>query len=209
MLSERHRLIAPDLLGHGDNPATATSVSHDAMADDVELLLKQLDIGTPWHLVGFSLGAAVATVLALRDPLRIATLTLVGTNPLPDSRSRVGAALVRPEAICEDRPRLAATLDATHRSPWQPLAARLAQMWHDGPLVPASLLIPFEPLLLIVGDHDPWIAIDQQLAVLDVCPAARLLVIPGSDHFVLASPPAARTVADAITTMIEESCDDA
>lgn len=64
---------APDLPGHGRNPAQAPDVDTlvDWLADDLA------ERPGPVHLVGHSLGAHVATQVALRDPARVARLTLI------------------------------------------------------------------------------------------------------------------------------------
>ena len=64
---------APDLPGHGCNPVEAMDV--DALVDWLAA-----DLATqsePVHLVGHSLGAHVAVRAALRDPSRLAQLTLI------------------------------------------------------------------------------------------------------------------------------------
>lgn len=64
---------APDLPGHGRNPLEAPDVN--AL---VEWLAAELaDRPGPVHLVGHSLGAHVAALVALGDPSRVARLTLI------------------------------------------------------------------------------------------------------------------------------------
>lgn len=203
-LASRYRFIAPDLAGHGDSPADIWSLTHDVMADQVESVLNHLCLGEkPVHMLGFSLGAAVAMVLALRQPDRMASLTLVAANTVPTPVTRRGAAELLPEEIQRDRPRLAAALQRLHGPQWPELASRLALLWHAGPLIAPTQLEAIRALLLIVGDRDPWIEHGQQHAILDACPRARLLVIPEADHFVLGTARPAGYVVPAICSMID------
>lgn len=65
--------IAPDLPGHGRNPEDASDIG--SLVDWLhEHLMQQPE---PMHLVGHSLGAHVAAQAALRDPSRVARLTLI------------------------------------------------------------------------------------------------------------------------------------
>jgi 3-oxoadipate enol-lactonase len=72
-LAERHKVLAPDLPGHGEAPGPfGLEPAAFAVA---ELIAAEPE---PVHLVGISVGATVAMLAALDDPARIASLTLSG-----------------------------------------------------------------------------------------------------------------------------------
>ncbi len=75
-LCEGRRAIALDLPGHGGSSKDVGSGDAGALADAVEGALAGLGIERV-HLVGHSMGGAVAAVVASRGPARIATLTLI------------------------------------------------------------------------------------------------------------------------------------
>lgn len=202
LLARTHRFIAPDLPCHGSSPGDVASLTHQVMADEVEDLLGLLGVSPPWDLVGFSLGGAVALKLALAASDRVSSLTLVGSNLAPTSRTRAGSEALRPEGIRQHNPRFARRLDSTGND-WDAIATRLADLWAESPAQPATALSDIESVLLVVGDRDPWIPLDQLAAVLDVCPRARLLVVPDTDHFVLARARPAATVVDAVVDMLQ------
>jgi pimeloyl-ACP methyl ester carboxylesterase len=73
---ERFRVIAPDLHGQTDKPRQRISIAQ--MTTDVACLLDALGVKRA-HIVGLSLGGCVAQQLALDDPARVRSLTLVNT----------------------------------------------------------------------------------------------------------------------------------
>jgi len=74
----RFRVIAPDLYGHGQTDEPRKRVSIAQMTADVACLLDELGVKRT-HIVGLSMGGCVAQQLALDDPARVRSLTLVNT----------------------------------------------------------------------------------------------------------------------------------
>ena len=81
-LARTHRVLALSLPGHGDSapPAGDDAPGRD-LAPFVARFLDALDVG-PLDLVGHSVGGAIALRLALADPQRVRTLTLVDSAGL-------------------------------------------------------------------------------------------------------------------------------
>lgn len=77
-LSAAYEVIAIDLRGHGESPTPAGPYKIDELAGDVLALLDRLGRGAV-HLVGLSLGGAVAQWLAAHAPTRVRSLTLLCT----------------------------------------------------------------------------------------------------------------------------------
>lgn len=71
-----HRFIAYDLRGRGDTEGPDHGYSIAELADDLARLLDALELERV-HLVGHSLGTAIAIELALADPGRVASLVMV------------------------------------------------------------------------------------------------------------------------------------
>lgn len=70
-----HRVLAPDLRGHGGSSATPSEVTLSSMADDVIELGGRLE--SPARLVGTSMGGVVAGLAAARSPRTWADLSVV------------------------------------------------------------------------------------------------------------------------------------
>lgn len=80
-LAERYRVIALDMVGFGYLSPPQVPLTPTLMAEAVRQTLEVLEAGTA-HLVGLSLGGAVALRLALDQPGEVATLTLIGSAAL-------------------------------------------------------------------------------------------------------------------------------
>ena len=75
-LAERHRVVALDLPGHGGSVKQVGSGDAETFCSAVSDALAALGIER-FHLVGHSMGGAIALVLAGQMPRRIASLTLL------------------------------------------------------------------------------------------------------------------------------------
>ena len=78
-LAGKHRVYALDLPGHGTSAKDVGDGSAGVLADAVTGVLDALGASRA-HLVGHSMGGAVALAVAARDPGRIASLTLIAPS---------------------------------------------------------------------------------------------------------------------------------
>src|SRR5690349_10557727 len=63
----RFRVLVPCLPGHGGTSASAASMSVEATAEALAMLLRERE-AVPAHIVGYSLGARIALRLAVAHP---------------------------------------------------------------------------------------------------------------------------------------------
>ncbi len=86
-LAGRYTIVAVDLRGHGDSTDDRHGGGDLAThAHDLEAVLGQLD--RPVHLVGHDLGALIALRVAIDQPKRVLSLTLLSPPLVPDERIR-------------------------------------------------------------------------------------------------------------------------
>ncbi len=91
-LAVDHRVIVPNLIGHGGSTGQSLDdYSVDVMVDQMIEVLDCLepDALLPVNLVGYSMGGRVALTLACRFPERVRSLSLIGASAgLPDAADR-------------------------------------------------------------------------------------------------------------------------
>ena len=101
-LADRHRVVAPDLFGHGDSAKPSGDYSLSAHAATLRDLFDGLDIRSA-TVVGHSLGGGIALQMAYLFPDRVDALVLVSSgglgrelNPLLRAATLPGSELVLP-----------------------------------------------------------------------------------------------------------------
>ena len=172
-----------------------TGFRYEWLVDDVLAFVDALGLET-FHLLGFSMGGATALGFAVRHPGRLRTLVLAGIAPERQPRASVARRLFDADRIEAQDPEWAAELSARHdpvQGPgaWQRLLPAIARDVASQELqAPADLVRIDCPVLLVVGDRDPFVPADQAWRLKRQLPDARLLVAPDCGHEVLLRRPA-------------------
>jgi pimeloyl-ACP methyl ester carboxylesterase len=83
-LRQNHRVIVPDLRGHGESAVTPGPATMESMALDVASLLETLNISRA-TIGGLSMGGYVALAFYRLFPLRVRSLVLADTRPQEDN----------------------------------------------------------------------------------------------------------------------------
>ncbi len=172
LVATGHRVVTIDLRGHGDSDTTFTRHDDEALASDVVALIEHL--GGPATIIGNSMGAGAAVIVAAQRPELVAGLVLLGgfvrdpaANPLLTVAMR---ALLAPAWIAPvwkaylpslhaghtpaDHAEYLDTVAASMRRPGRAAAfSRTARTTH----APAERALPdvSAPALVITGANDP------------------------------------------------------
>lgn len=78
----KYRILSIDSRGHGESTKFNINISLNMIADDIFIVMDTLNIKKA-HIIGFSDGANIAMLMALRNLSRIKSLILVGGNIYP------------------------------------------------------------------------------------------------------------------------------
>ncbi len=87
-LSKRYRVICYDNRGAGRTDAPDEPYSIPGMAADLAALMERLEIDSA-HVLGWSMGGAIAQAFALEHPARVRKLLLLSTWARPDAYFRL------------------------------------------------------------------------------------------------------------------------
>lgn len=164
-------------------------MSYSVMADDLVAYLEQ-EVGGPACLVGWSDGAVVALLAALRRPELVSRMVLIGQYY--NSSGRVaGEELVEflktPEAVAFLR-RFYDPLSPDGPDHFAVVHAKMLQMFATEPEIALDTLADVTaPTLLLQGDRDE-VTVEHSLSVVAALPSARLAVLPGTHTLPLEHP---------------------
>lgn len=194
-LSQHFKLILPDARGHGrtDNPSGSFGVP--LLADDFAALIEALELERP-SLCGWSMGGDVSLNVARRYPDKVNRLVVGGvTHRVADSyftslraMGLDGPGQVNFERAEKSIPQLIALWQSEHTQSafhWKELITQLShEMLKPPPLSEDDLRQIAAPTLVIWGDRDQFLPIENAVALYKLIPNAQLAVIPNADHFV-------------------------
>jgi pimeloyl-ACP methyl ester carboxylesterase len=183
LLADRYRIIGPDLRGHGRSPNPSARLDLREMADETVALARSLGCDRA-HVAGFSGGASVALFIAHRHLPFVKSLALVSNNYRRDrvrTDARVG--FWDADRIERANPEWWRRLQTLHAID----PRRLLKWWeeedpHRPNFTDAEIAAIDVPALVVAGDRDPIVPLDQSVALFRALPNARLAVLPGVGH---------------------------
>jgi pimeloyl-ACP methyl ester carboxylesterase len=186
-LAVEFRLYLPDARGHGRTRwDAADGFRWDWLVDDVVAFADALGLST-FHLMGSSMGGMTALQLAAARPARLRSLVVVGISPEREPRASIAKRMFDPDRIAATDPTWAADLAARHdrdgAGAWRRLLPAIAADVAAQPLMtPAELRTIDAPALVAVGDRDPFVPLDQAVALKRQLGDGRLFVAPDAGH---------------------------
>jgi len=198
-LGARHRLVVPDLRGHGltDNPAGPPAMNHHQFARDMSAFCSEVGIERA-AFCGYSAGAATSLNLALLRPQLVATAVLVSaTLRIPEStrasmRSVTDLDLayswfgppIDPSTPYD--PASSSWHRALGHDHWRVVLRDFLALFHhidsDDFPDPERLSEIVAPMLILHGDRDAFFPVECPVELYRLLADAELCILPQTPH---------------------------
>ncbi len=187
-LSARHQVIGVEMQGHGRTNDIARPITPAVLADDVVALLDHLGIDRA-HVLGHSLGAAVALELAVSQPARVRSVVPISASVRADgmhedladpSRYATSTRLPTEQDFADFRS--AYLRLSPHPEHFDEFFAALSSSaadlkgWSDEQLAAITA-----PTLIVQGDHD-FVTVEHAALMQHLIPGSTLAVLPNTTH---------------------------
>jgi pimeloyl-ACP methyl ester carboxylesterase len=187
LLAKHGRVVTVDLPGFGRAPKPARALSVEDFAEVVARVIDRLDLGR-CVVVGHSMGAQVATRLAVAHPESVASIALLGPVCDPRDRSAARSAFLLAVDCLGESPRGNVLVFTDY--------VRCGIRWYLK-VLPSMLDYRIEdevrlvtvPVLVIRGARDPIARNDWVSLLARRAPLARPHVVDGSRHLVMHAQP--------------------
>lgn len=194
-LEKHFRVIMPDSRAHGRTNNPGGKLSYRTMADDFAAFAQALGLTKPF-IFGYSDGGQTALEIGMRHPDLAGALVIGGATyqfsqlyyDTVNSFSFITNGLVDTEAIERDEPEWAESLKTEHAQPadpdkWKTLLEQITPLW----LTPLDYSLDdlrkiTAPTLILVGDRDEGVPVEQAVEMYRTIPQAELAVLPNADH---------------------------
>ena len=179
-----HRVITPDLPGHGRSPNPRKDFKFADVARDVFALLDRRGIDRV-KAIGISAGANTLLHMATQQPSRITSMIHVsGTPRFPDQARAIMRAMTeesRSEAEWTEMRGRHQLGDDQIRALWRH-AREFADDRDDMNFSAAALSAITAKTLIVHGDRDPLYPVELAVELLRGIPNASLWVVPNGGH---------------------------
>lgn len=190
LTSAGYRAILIDSRGHGRSTRDARPFTYELMASDVIAVMDALKIRRA-AVVGWSDGAIVGLVMALRAPVRLTRVFAFAANMdpggvKPDVLTNPTFSRFQAEAA-EAYTRLSST-----PGEFESFSRSVNRMWDTEPNYRAADLARIAtPVAIVDGDHDEAIKREHTEYLARSIPGAKLIILPGVSHFAMLQDPRA------------------
>lgn len=187
ILTDDFNVYTLDFSGHGKHSDHNGEFSIENFAQDV---LDFIDKNNPGnlHIFGYSMGGYVALYLAKNHPEKVNKIMTLGTKFHWDvTTASQEIKHLQPEIIEQKVPAFANTLaqrhgDACWKTVLQKTAAMMIRMGEKNPLSVNDYKPIVHEVLIMIGDHDKMVSLEETVAVFRAIVNSKLLVIPDTPH---------------------------
>ncbi|WP_119272260.1 alpha/beta fold hydrolase [Taklimakanibacter deserti] len=181
LLDAGHRVILIDSRGHGRSTRDDRPFTYELMASDVLAVMDALDLDKA-AFIGWSDGACIALVLAMRSPHRVAGVFFFGCNMDPSGTREFVPTPVIDRCFgrhAKDYARLSVTPDR-----FDSFVDAVSLMMQTEPHYSAHDLARIRvPVAIVHSEHDEFITPEHAEYLARSIPGAELIRLAGVSHF--------------------------
>ena len=184
-LAERYRVIVPERRGHGRTHDVAGPITYEIMAADTAAFLEAVGTGAA-HLVGWSDGAVVGMLVALRRPELVRKLVVIGQYFNFDGEVPAFREMIKhwgndlPDELHEAYDRVSP--DGPEHFPV--VREKIMKMWREEPDIALTELAGVRAPTLVMQGDDDIVEVEHSAALATTLPDAQFAVVPGASHIV-------------------------
>lgn len=175
--------------GHGGEPLPDTDWSIDLFARQVMAYrAKNIPAGEPLHLFGYSMGGYVGMYINRHHPGVLAkTISLATKFHWDEPGANREVRMLQPAILEQKVPAFAEQLARRHApQDWKQVMEKTANMLlamgKDNPLKPEDYSQISNPSLLLLGDRDKMVSLEETQQVFKQLPAGQLGMLPATPH---------------------------
>lgn len=186
-LSNRYKVYAIDLSGHGNEPFSCEPYSMMLFANDALKFMEKHGI-EKISVFGYSMGGYVGMYLAKHHPERIDKIVTLATKFHWDEETAAKETqMLDPAKIEAKVPAFARALEKRHAGKdWKEVMSRTADMLRSLGADNTLKIDDYKDIqtqcLLLLGDRDKMVGLDETLAVYRTLPNAAMGMLPGTPH---------------------------
>ncbi len=172
--------------GHGGN-AFGNAFSIKQFATEVADYILQNGLESV-HIFGYSMGGYVAMYLAARHPDLVKSICTLATKFYWDEAvAAKEIKMLDAEKIEEKLPAFAKQLEQRHApNNWKDVLSKtkemLIAMGNNNPLKQADYSTITKPVLVMLGDRDKMVSLEETATVYKALPNAQMAVLPATPH---------------------------
>jgi pimeloyl-ACP methyl ester carboxylesterase len=181
LVSSGHRAVLIDSRGHGRSTRDLRPFTYELMASDVLAVVDALQVEKA-AVVGWSDGACIALILAMKAPARVAGVFFFGCNMDPSGTKEIEPSPILDRCFgrhAKDYAQLSTTPDQ-----FKAFAEAVGQMQKTEPNYSARDMADIHvPVAIVQSEHDEFIKPEHAEYLARSIPGAELILLPGVSHF--------------------------
>ncbi|HEY0677196.1 MAG TPA: alpha/beta hydrolase [Chitinophagaceae bacterium] len=186
-LSKDMTVYTMDFYGHGKDPEVDKSFSIEGFAEQVSSFINGLQLKQAINIFGYSMGGYVAMYMARHSGHSGKIITLGTKFHWDEATASKESKMLQPNLIEQKVPAFARQLSERHGNErWKNLlnktAAMLTEMGQTNPLSAEDFANIQSPSLIMLGDRDKMVSLNETVSVYQTLPDAQLAILPGTSH---------------------------